>query len=68
DGKHPDGGLSQKLVIMLVQPFEGGEYDLHAPAGQTADEKIFWEKICCMFHGRSMCGCLFFIRCNSRVS
>ena len=41
DRKHPDRGLSEEFVIVPAQAFKGGEQDLHAPPGQSADKKVF---------------------------
>ena len=41
DRKHPDRGLPEEFVIVPAQAFKGGEQDLHAPAGQSADQKVF---------------------------
>lgn len=41
DGKHPHGSLTEELVVILAQTFQGCKQNLDAPAGQPADKKIF---------------------------
>ena len=41
DGKHPHGGLAEELVVILAQTLQGCKQNLDAPAGQSADKKIF---------------------------
>ena len=62
DRKHPDRGLTEQLAVIFAQTLEGGEQDLHAPAGQPADKKIFRKKGSCLLHGDSMLHKMLFIR------
>lgn len=62
DRKHPYGGLPEEFVIVPAQALEGSEQDLHAPAGQPADKKIFRKKGSCLLHGDSMLHKMLFIR------
>lgn len=40
DGEHPDRSLSGKHKISPEQGTQSGKYNFHAPAGQSAYEKI----------------------------
>lgn len=55
DGKHPDGGDALQCQVAVAQGADGGEDDFHAPAGQTAFEKIF-QKDSNVFHVKSFPG------------
>lgn len=41
DGKHPHGGLAEEFVVILAQTLQGCKQNFDAPAGQSADKKIF---------------------------
>ena len=40
DGEHPQGGLTDQTAVVSCEGACGGEQNFHAPAGQSADEKI----------------------------
>lgn len=40
DGEHPDGGCAFERHIPPAERIQGGEQDLHAPAGKAAFYKI----------------------------
>ena len=62
DRKHPYRGLPEEFVIVPAQALEGGEQDLHAPAGKPADQKVFRKKISRFIHGESMSRRNFFMQ------
>ena len=63
DRKHPDRGLPEELVIVPAQTFEGGEQDLHTPAGQPTDKKVFREHEVWLFHMKKYARRSDFIYC-----
>lgn len=52
DGKHPDRSDASQGQVTVAQGADGSEDDFHAPAGQTAFQKIFY-KDSNMFHVKS---------------
>ena len=54
DGKHPQGSVTGEAKIPAPQGMQGREQDLHAPAAQPTENKIFTEGFQKVFHGLSI--------------
>jgi len=56
DGKHPQRSVSHQSHVPAAEGVHGGKNDFHAPADETAFEKVFYEVQGTLFHKEAPLG------------